>query len=260
MAFTPLSHLSSAMFKSAIAVAFIGASVVAATPARASVLVDPRVMTDTPSAPSVSASENIVEIASSTGEFSTLFSAVQAANLGSILSGEGPFTVFAPTDAAFAALPSGALDTLLLPQNRDLLVKVLYNHVGYGSFTSNQLSTGDFETFDGTVAVGVEPTGVTVSGANVVQADVAATNGVIHAVDQVLLPVGFTQQLEARMLDGASTASTSSSSSESSVRTSTTLQESAIDRSTTPAAAPVAPAPAAPQPAPAAQEPVRGLW
>ena len=142
---------------------------------------------------------------------------------------------------------------------------MLYNHVGYGNATSDQLSSGAFETFDGTVAVAVLPTGVTVDGANVVQADVEATNGVIHAVDTVLLPVGFTDQLQARMSGGSTTStSSSSSSSTSQITRSSTLQQGAVDRSVTPA--PVAPAAQpvaqpAPQPEPAAvQEPVRGLW
>lgn len=266
MSSTFLVKLPSALLKPAFAAAFIGASLCALAPAHASILVDPRIRQSNESAPSTNASENIVGIAGSTDEFSTLFAAVEAANLGSILSGEGPFTVFAPTDAAFAALPAGALDALLMPENRDLLVKVLYNHVGYGSFTSDSLNSGEFQTFDGTVSVDVEPTGVTVDGASVIQADVAATNGVVHAVDQVLLPLGFTEQLQARLSGNSSTASSSSSSSSSSslstsssssVRRST-LQQTVIERPTTPVAAPVQRP--APQPAPAVQEPVRGLW
>ena len=221
-------------------------------------------------------SENIVELTNSTAGFSTLSSALQAANLGSILTGDGPFTVFAPTDAAFSALPDGALATLLMPENRDLLVKLLYNHVGYGDVTSDQLSDGSFATFDGNIDVAVLPTGITVGGANVVQADVDASNGVIHAVDQVLLPAGFTSQLEARMdsapATSASSPSSSSDSDSSRLSRITRLQETAIDRSAVPTpAAPAAPAvsptptaspaPAAPQPEPtAAEEPVRGLW
>lgn len=260
MALTLISKLPTVLLKPAIAATFIGASLCAIAPARASVLVEPRIMQGEQSAPAEEASAGIVDIATSTDEFSTLTAAVQAANLVSILSGEGPFTVFAPTNAAFAELPAGALDALLLPENRDLLVKLLYNHVGYGDFTSDELSDGEFETFDGTVAVDIEPTGVMVDSANVVQADVVATNGVIHAVDQVLLPVGFTEQLQARITESSSTASSSSSSSSSSstVTETTTLQQTTIERPTEPVAAPVAQP--APQPEPAAQEPVRGLW
>ncbi len=264
MAFT--HHSSAFFFKVAVAAGCFGAGLLTAAPANASVLVDPMIRRGGGDAVQ-SASEptsNIVELASSTEGFGTLTAALQAANLGSILSGDGPFTVFAPTDAAFMALPPGALDALLKPENRDLLVKVLYNHVGYGDFTSDKLSAGSFETFDGSVNVAVMPTGVTVDGANVVQADVDATNGVIHAVDQVLLPVGFVSQLEARMTSGSSTVSSESSSQ---VTRATTLQETAIDRSIAPApmaqpaAAPMA-EPAAPvaEPAAAPQQPVRGLW
>ncbi len=265
MAFTYFSKI-------AIAASILSASLIAVAPATASVLVDPMVRRGDGSTESVSEADgNIVELASTTEGFSTLTAALQAADLTSILAGEGPFTVFAPTDAAFSALPEGALDTLLLPENRDLLVQVLYNHVGYGNATSDQLSSGAFETFDGSVDVAVLPTGVTVDGANVVQADVSATNGVIHAVDSVLLPFGFTEQLQARMSGGSMSSSGSSTSASSSqITRSTTLQQGAIDRSVTPApvapAAPPAPEPIAqpvaqPAPEPAAvQEPVRGLW
>ncbi len=251
MAFT---HFS----KVAIAASILSAGLIA--PANASVLVDPIIRKGQSQSQSVSqASGTIVDLASSTEGFRTLTAALQAANLTGILAGEGPFTVFAPTDAAFSALPDGALTTLLMPENKDLLVKVLYNHVGYGDVTSDQLSSGSFETFDGTVDVAVLPTGVTVNGANVVLADVDATNGVIHAVDTVLLPMGFADQLQARM---------DSSSMTSSDSTSTVPQQGAVNRAVTPV--PVAP-PAQPaaqqqtqpasQPEPAAeQEPVRGLW
>ncbi|KPQ35542.1 MAG: putative surface protein [Phormidesmis priestleyi Ana] len=284
MAFT---HNSSAFFSTiairqrsgfVIAASILSAGLMLTAPAHASVLVDPAIRrsgSEAQSVPDTEADASIAEIATSTEGFSTLSAAIQAANLGGILASEGPYTVFAPTDAAFMALPPGALETLLLPENRDLLIKVLYNHVGYGDFTSERLSAGSFSTFDGTVDVAVTPMGVRVEEANVVQADIAATNGVIHAVDQVLLPVGFVSQLEARINNGADVDTTSSMSAGNDQATEaqntriTTLQETAIDRSIAPepvapaeAAVPVAPAEATvPQPEPAAtQEPVRGLW
>lgn len=239
----------------------------------ASVLVDPIIRSGASQVQPVSETnenitENIIDVTETTADFSTLSTALQAANLKSILTGDGPFTLFAPTNAAFTSLPPGALDTLLLPENRDLLVKVLYNHVGYGDFTADQLQAGSFETFDGSVDVEIMPTGITVDGANVIQADVEASNGVVHAVDKVLLPIGFVSQLEARMNSTSSTTAADSSSSEASTITrATTLQQGAIDRSvTTPAlvAPPATPATAVapePQPAPVATpEPVRGLW
>ncbi|MEM6451718.1 MAG: fasciclin domain-containing protein [Cyanobacteria bacterium P01_D01_bin.105] len=280
MAFTPVSHFSSALLKRIIAATFISAGFLVAAPAQASVLIEPRIRQDTSETPSsADTGENIVDVTNSTGAFSTLSAAVQAANLGAVLSAEGPFTVFAPTNDAFAALPASTLDTLLLRENQDLLVKLLYNHVGYGNFTSDELNTGNFNTFDGTVAVNVAPNGVTVDGANVVQADVAVTNGVVHAIDQVLLPAGFTEQLAARMVE-TSTASTVSpevsptgeSSSAEPSRTSR-LQQTIIDRSATPtppaesqAASPISESqpPESEQeiaePEPTAQEPIRGLW
>ena len=268
MAFTPVS-------KAILAAGFMGASLMLSAPVSASVLVDPIIRRggSQPDAspaelPAESNSQNIVDIASSTDDFGTLTAAIQAANLTGILSAEGPYTVFAPTNAAFSALPLGTLDALLIPENRDLLVQLLYNHVGYGDITSNQLVPGSFATFDGDVSVGVSPSGVTVGGANVVQADVDATNGVIHAVDKVLLPVGFESQLQARMTgtptESATTSTTTTtsggSSSTTSITRTTTLQESAIDRSVTPEATPAPQASESAPPEAAPEEPVRGLW
>ncbi|MGB3298565.1 MAG: fasciclin domain-containing protein [Phormidesmis sp.] len=277
------AFFSSAFFsKVAIASGILAASILAA-PISTAALANTTVKTA--AAPSSIAqsvetnadSENIIELANSTAGFSTLSAAIEAANLGSILTGDGPFTLFAPTDAAFSALPDSTLQALLMPENRDLLVKLLYNHVGYGDVTSDQLSVGAFETFDGTVDVAVLPTGITVDGADVVQADVKASNGVIHAVDRVLIPAGFVDQLQARM-NGAATpfttiapAPSEPSSDSSRLNRTTTLHETVIDRSATPLpAAPTAPTsstpsapsatPTAPQPQPAATEPVRGLW
>ncbi|PZO12622.1 MAG: hypothetical protein DCF25_17330 [Leptolyngbya foveolarum] len=244
-----------------------------ALPAGASVLVEPGIRRGGEVAPRSeevsepnSATQDIVGVASSNSEFSTLVTAIQAANLVEILSGEGPYTVFAPTNAAFSALPAGVLDTLLMPENRDLLVQLLYNHIAYGNVTSDQLLSGSLATFDGNVDITVMPDGVMVDGANVAIADVPATNGVIHAVDQVLLPTGFESALQARMNSGSSSNATSSSSGDSSSQT-TTLQETTIDRSVAPtpveAPTPTAAPEPTPQPAPepaATEEPVRGLW
>lgn len=192
--------------KSIIAASILSTGLLFAPAASASVLVEPRIRQDAPSQspePTAPASpsatgQDIVEVASNTIGFSTLTTAITQANIGSVLSGEGPLTVFAPTDEAFAALPSGALESLLLPDNRDLLVKVLYNHVSYGDMTSDQLAVGTVSTFDGRVEVDITPTGVKVNDASVIQADIDASNGVIHVIDQVLLPAGLTEQLQAR--------------------------------------------------------------
>ena len=130
----------------------------------------------------------IVDVAVANGSFNTLVAAVTAADLAGTLSGEGPFTVFAPTDDAFAALPEGLVDALLLPENKDTLAKILTYHVVSGQVMAADVADGDVATVEGqTVALAVGE-GVTVNGANVIIADVPASTGVIHAIDAVLLP------------------------------------------------------------------------
>ena len=131
----------------------------------------------------------IVEIAASNSSFSTLVTAVKAAGLAETLSGKGPFTVFAPTNQAFAALPKGTLEKLLKPENRDALRKVLTYHVVSGDLMAKDLRSGKVATVEGgSVAVQVDSKGVKVNDANVVKADIDAKNGVIHVIDRVLLP------------------------------------------------------------------------
>lgn len=148
--------------------------------------------TEAPSVAETMAAEvmpgTIVEVASTTDGFSTLVAAVTAAGLAETLSGDGPFTVFAPTDDAFAALPEGVLDALLLPENKDLLVKILTYHVVSGQVMSTDITDGDVATVEGQTVALSTANGVTVNGANVVAADVPASNGVIHAIDAVILP------------------------------------------------------------------------
>jgi uncharacterized surface protein with fasciclin (FAS1) repeats len=135
------------------------------------------------------ATDDIVTIASTTEGFSTLVAALEAADLVGALQGEGPFTVFAPTDAAFAALPAGLLDKLLLPENLESLTAILLYHVVEGAVFSNELLDGDTVTLEGSsVTTLVTAGGVTVNDANVTTADIAATNGVIHVIDKVLIP------------------------------------------------------------------------
>ena len=133
---------------------------------------------------------DIVDTAVAAGSFNTLVAAVQAAGLEDTLRGEGPFTVFAPTDAAFAALPAGTLQDLLLPENKDQLAAILTYHVVAGKTYSKDLAgkTLSVTTVNG-ADVAVDGTnGVKVGGATVTAADVKATNGVIHVIDTVLLP------------------------------------------------------------------------
>ena len=132
----------------------------------------------------------IVDVAVGAGNFSTLVAAVTAADLVETLSGEGPFTVFAPTDEAFAALPAGVLDALLLPENKALLTQILTYHVVPGKVMAADVTDGDVATVEGQTVALSTAAGVTVNGATVVSADVPASNGVIHAIDAVILPPG----------------------------------------------------------------------
>jgi uncharacterized surface protein with fasciclin (FAS1) repeats len=134
-------------------------------------------------------SGTIVEVAAGNPSFSTLVTAVKAAGLAETLSGKGPFTVFAPTNEAFAALPKGTLEKLLKPENQDLLKKVLTYHVVSGDLMAKDLQSGKVATVEGRlVAVQVGHGTVKVNDAKVVKADVDAKNGVIHVIDRVLLP------------------------------------------------------------------------
>jgi uncharacterized surface protein with fasciclin (FAS1) repeats len=132
----------------------------------------------------------IVDVAVSAGNFTTLVAAVTAADLVETLSGTGPFTVFAPTDEAFAALPAGVLDALLLPENKALLAQILTYHVVSGMVMAADITDGDVATVEGSNVMLVTTSGVKVNDANVVSADVPASNGVIHAIDAVILPPG----------------------------------------------------------------------
>jgi len=141
-------------------------------------------------APMMGSEPDIVDIASSNDNFDTLVAAVTAAGLVDTLKSDGPFTVFAPTDAAFAALPEGTVETLLLPENRDTLVSILTYHVVPGAVTSDQLAGQRLSvaTVNGAEVHIDGRDGVTVEGSNVTNADIIASNGVIHVIDAVLLP------------------------------------------------------------------------
>ncbi|MEO0705884.1 MAG: fasciclin domain-containing protein [Cyanobacteria bacterium J06649_5] len=130
----------------------------------------------------------IAELADSSDSLTVLAAALAAADLTEILGTEGPFTVFAPTDEAFAELPEGAVDQLLLPENKDVLVQVLSYHVVPNELMSADLESGDVATVEGSeIAVAVGDT-ITVDNANVVISDVEASNGIIHVIDRVILP------------------------------------------------------------------------
>lgn len=132
---------------------------------------------------------DIVDTASEAGSFETLIAAVEAAGLVETLKGEGPFTVFAPTDEAFEALPDGTLDDLLLEENRDQLVSILSYHVVPGNVASGDLTEGmTAATVEGSEVTFTLEGGPKVNDANITQPDVAADNGVIHVIDKVIMP------------------------------------------------------------------------
>ncbi|MFK7838294.1 MAG: fasciclin domain-containing protein [Sulfitobacter sp.] len=132
---------------------------------------------------------DIVDTASEAGSFSTLLAAAEAAGLVDTLKSEGPFTVFAPTDEAFAALPEGTVETLLKPENKDQLAAILTYHVVPGKVMSTDL-TDDMEatTVQGSSVTIDLDNGVMVEEANVTTADIETSNGVIHVIDKVILP------------------------------------------------------------------------
>jgi uncharacterized surface protein with fasciclin (FAS1) repeats len=133
---------------------------------------------------------DIVDTAVSAGDFQTLAAALEAADLVQTLKGEGPFTVFAPTDAAFASLPAGTVENLLKPENIDQLTSILTYHVVPGAVTSEQvIGLNQATTVNGqAVEISVNGSEVSIDDAKVVAVDVMASNGVIHVIDSVMLP------------------------------------------------------------------------
>lgn len=141
--------------------------------------------------PAATPSDTVVDVAAGNESFSTLVQAIEAAGLTETLSTGGPYTVFAPTNEAFEALPEGALDQLLQPENQEALTQVLTYHVLPQEVMAADVTTGEVDTVAGsplTITVDEATGAVTVNEASVVQTDIEASNGVIHAIDQVLLP------------------------------------------------------------------------
>ena len=134
------------------------------------------------------AAGDIVAVAMGSGSFATLITALETVGLVEILSGEGPYTVFAPTDEAFAALPAGTVEKLLRPENQDILAQILTYHVVPGKLTSGDLVSGSVTTVEGSaVTVAIEEM-VKVNNATVIRPDIPASNGIIHAIDRVIMP------------------------------------------------------------------------
>lgn len=135
-------------------------------------------------------STDIVDLASATDFLSTLVAAVKAGDLVETLKSDGPFTVFAPTNEAFAALPAGTLEMLLKPENKDQLVKILTYHVVPGIVKSTDLKNGmKAKTVEGSeITIELSKSGPKANNANITSADIMASNGVVHVIDQVLMP------------------------------------------------------------------------
>ncbi|GEA11963.1 fasciclin domain-containing protein [Alteromonas sp. KUL49] len=146
--------------------------------------------------------DNIVETAASTGQFETLLAAATAAGLVDALSGEGPLTVFAPTDEAFSTLPAGTIASLLEEENRDKLVRILTFHVVAGQVGSDALSdNASLETLAGP-AISFTQTegGFSVEGASILTTDIAASNGIVHVIDRVMLPPAQMSRVDAERM------------------------------------------------------------
>ncbi len=143
-----------------------------------------------PFGPAQAANKTIVEVAVGAGMFKTLVAAVQAADLAETLSSAGPFTVFAPTDEAFAKLPAGTVEDLLKPENKGKLVKILTYHVLAGKVMSGDIAGKKMgaKSVEGSEIMVDATNGVKVDGATVVKADIEASNGVIHVIDTVIMP------------------------------------------------------------------------
>jgi uncharacterized surface protein with fasciclin (FAS1) repeats len=134
-------------------------------------------------------SKTVVEIAAGAEDFSTLVAAVKAAGLAETLSGKGPFTIFAPTNEAFAKLPAGTVESLLKPENKEKLVAILTYHVVAGKVMAADVKSGKVATVNGKeVTIEVKDGAVTVDSAKVVKTDLEGSNGVIHVIDSVIIP------------------------------------------------------------------------
>jgi uncharacterized surface protein with fasciclin (FAS1) repeats len=160
------------------------------TPAATTVPAAPTVK-PTPTTPitEIKETRNLIVLANANGSFKTLIKALTAAGLTDTLQGDGPFTIFAPTDAAFAKLPQDAVRDLLKPENKQILRQVLTYHVVSGKVLSSDLKSGDLKSLQGDpISIKVNSNGVEVNDAKVTKADIQGSNGVIHQIDNLILP------------------------------------------------------------------------
>jgi uncharacterized surface protein with fasciclin (FAS1) repeats len=179
------------MKKSLIALVAVSALFLSGCAAATEEPTSPPVATEDTTQEMPSSVGDIVSVASETADFSTLVAAIEAADLVTTLQGTGPFTVFAPTNEAFAALPAGVLDALLLPENVGVLTQILKYHVVSGAVLAADVVDGNVATVEGQDLVLSTTGGVTVNSVPVEAADVMASNGVIHVIGTVLLPPGL---------------------------------------------------------------------
>lgn len=137
----------------------------------------------------VTPKQSVVEIAAGNKDFSTLVAAAKAAGLVEALNGKGPFTIFAPTNEAFAKLPAGTVESLLKPENKEKLAKILTYHVVPGKVMAADVKPGEVKTLEGSsLEIKANEGAVTVDKAKVIKTDIVGSNGVIHVIDQVILP------------------------------------------------------------------------
>ncbi|MDF5711947.1 MAG: fasciclin domain-containing protein [Nostoc sp. S4] len=159
------------------------------------------ITTPSPVTPTPIPTQNLAELAKTAaaqGQFKTLIRAVEAAGLTQQLTAPGPYTVFAPSDAAFSTLPKATLDKLLQPSNKQQLVRLLAYHVILGQINSQQLTSGQVKTVEGApvqITVDRASKTITVNNAKVTQPDIPASNGIVHIVDKVILPPNFSASL-----------------------------------------------------------------
>jgi uncharacterized surface protein with fasciclin (FAS1) repeats len=155
----------------------------------AALLILPSALPPARAADDAAAPGDIVAVASSAGSFKTLVAAVKAAGLVETLQGKGPFTVFAPTDEAFAKLPAGTVEDLLKPENKEKLTAILTYHVVPGKVMAADVKTMMVKTVNGKeLSIKVDEGKVNVNNATVIKTDIAASNGVVHVIDTVLMP------------------------------------------------------------------------
>ena len=161
---------------------------------------NPTMEMETPMGESSAETGNIVEVASGNESFNTLVQAIEAAGLADTLSDSSAnYTVFAPTDEAFDQLPEGTLEYLLQPENKEVLQQVLSYHVVPNKITSTEISGGTVDTLNGGLATATTDMGVVINNASVVNADIETSNGVIHAVNRVLLPADLQSTLASEL-------------------------------------------------------------